>query len=77
MTVVKLENPLGYRCPFISIVGYYVSRLDPSISKFRHVKMQALITDHLISKSWGLIYSDRLDYDIPWDKGDESDPINF
>ena len=39
--------------------------------------MQALITDHLISKSWGLIYSDRLDYDIPWDKGDESDPIKF
>ena len=69
MTVVKLENPLGYRCPFISIVGYYVSRLDPSISKFRHVKMQALITDHLISKHWGGVYSHHLEYDLPQDEG--------
>ena len=52
-------------------------RLDPSIFKVCHVKMQALITDHLLSKIWGEIYSDHLEYDLPQDKGDESNPITF
>ena len=37
--------------------------------------MQALITDHLIFKILGEIYSDHLEYDIPQDERDESDPI--
>ena len=35
------------------MVGYSGSRLDPSIYKVFHVKIQALITDQLISKCWG------------------------
>ena len=59
------------------MLGSSGSRLDPSISKFCHVKMQALITDHLISKTWGKFYSDHLKYDLPQYKGDESNPILF
>ena len=53
MTVAQAEKSLGYNCFFISMVGSFVSRLDPSISIVCHVKMQAVITDHLISKRWG------------------------
>ena len=42
-----------------------------------HVKIQALTTDHLISKIWGNIYSDHLKYDLPQDEGDEYDLITF
>ena len=59
------------------MVGYSGSRLDPSISQVCHVKMQALITYHLISKRLGEIYSDRLEYDLLQDKGDESKPITL
>ena len=48
------------------------SRLDTYISQFFHIKMQALITDHLISQKWREIYSYHLEYYIPQDKGDES-----
>ena len=59
------------------MVGSSGSRLEPSISQVRHVKIQALITDHLLSKIWGEIYSDHLEYDLPQDKGDESETITF
>ena len=39
--------------------------------------MKALTIDHLISKRWGGICSDHIEYDISQDKGDESDPITF
>ena len=52
-----------------------VSRLDTSISKVGHVKMQALIIDHLISKRWERIYLDHLKYELPQDDVNESDPI--
>ena len=52
-------------------------RLDPSISQVRHFKVQALIKDHRISKRWGGVYSDHLEYDLPQDKGDESESITF
>ena len=57
ITAVQVVKPLGYNLSFISMVGSSVSRIDPSISQIRHVKMQALIIDHLISKIWGGIYS--------------------
>ena len=57
------------------MVGSYGSKLDPSIYKGHHVKVQALITNHLISKRWREIYSDYLAYNLPQDKGDKSDPI--
>ena len=41
------------------------------------MKMQSLIKEHMISKRWGVIYSDHLEYDFPKDEGDESDPITF
>ena len=37
--------------------------------------MQALITDHLTPKRWGGVYSDHLEYDLPQEEVDESDPI--
>ena len=77
MNAVQAETPLGYNCYFISMVGFSGSRLDPSLSQVFHVKTQALITDHLISKIWGGIYPDHVEYDLPKDKGDESDPITF
>ena len=52
-------------------------RLDPSISQVCHVKIQGLITDQLISKIWGGIYSDHLGYDLPQEKGDEYYPITL
>ena len=39
--------------------------------------MKALITDHLISRIWVDIFSDHLEYELPQDKRDESDPITF
>ena len=53
MTVVKAVKPLGYNCSFISIVGSYGPRLDPSILQVRHIKIQALMKDHMISKKMG------------------------
>ena len=53
------------------------SRLYPYIYQVRHVKMQALITDYLISKRWGKFYSDHLECDLPQDKGYESNPVTF
>ena len=49
------------------MVGSSGSRLDPYISQVRHVRMQALIAEHLISKIWRGIYSDHLEYDLPQD----------
>ena len=31
----------------------------------------------MISKQWGEIYSDHLEYDLPQDKGDKSNPITL
>ena len=31
----------------------------------------------MITKRWSEIYSDHLEYDLPQDKGGESDPITF
>ena len=31
----------------------------------------------MITKRWSEIYSDHLEYDLPQDKGDESNPITF
>ena len=59
------------------MVGPSVSRLEPSVSHVRHVKMQALIIDHLISKRCGGIYSGHIEYDLPQDEGYESRPITF
>ena len=59
------------------MVGSSGSRPDTSILQVRRFKMQALITDHLISKRWGEIYSDHLKYEHPQDKGDESNHIKF
>ena len=59
------------------MVGYSSSILDPSILQVPHVKIQALITDNLISKRWGGIYSDHLEYDLPQVEVDEYDPITF
>ena len=59
------------------MVGYSGSRLDPSISKVCHIKMQAIITYHLISKIWGEFYSDHLEYELPQDERDKSEPITF
>ena len=59
------------------MIGSSGSRLDPSISQVRHVKMQLQIKDNLISKRWGEIYSDHLGYDLPQDMRDESEPITF
>ena len=59
------------------MVGYYSLRLDPSTLQFHHVKMQAIITDHLISKIWGKFYSCHLGYDLPQDEGYEYNPITF
>ena len=59
------------------MIRSYGSRLDPYISQVPHVKMQALIKYHQISKIWGEIYSDHIEYDISQDEGDKSDPIMF
>ena len=59
------------------MVGSSGSSLDTSISKFGHVKVQALITDDLISKKWGGFNSFHLKYDLPQDNGDVSNPITF
>ena len=59
------------------MVGSSGLRLDTSISQVFHVKIQALITDHLISQILGGIYSDHLENDLPQDEGDESDPIAY
>ena len=59
------------------MVGSSGSIFDPYISQVLHVKMQAPITEHLISKIWGGIYSDHLEYKLPQDEGDDSDPITF
>ena len=53
------------------------SRLDPSISKVCHVKIQALITDQLIPKRWREFVSNHIEYKLPQDEGDESNPIKF
>ena len=39
--------------------------------------MKALITEHMISKRWGEIYSDNIEYDLPQENGDEYDSITF
>ena len=67
MTAEQVGKPLGYKCSFISMVGSSCSKLDPSILQVRLVKIQALITYHLISKIWQEIYSDHLEYDLPQD----------
>ena len=77
MPTKKPEKPLGYNCSFISMVVYSGSRLYPSISQVRHVKMEELIKDHLISKRWGEICSYNIEYDLPQDVGDKSEPITF
>ena len=59
------------------MLGSYSARLYPYILQVHHVKIQALVTYLLISKKWGKFYSDHLEYDLPQDKGDESDPITF
>ena len=64
ITAVKVEKSLGYNCYFISMVGPSGYILDPSISQVLRVKIQAIITDHLVYKRWGLIHSDRLEYDL-------------
>ena len=43
-TTLQVEKPLGYNCSVISMLGYSGSRIDPSISQVRHIKMKALIT---------------------------------
>ena len=53
------------------------SRLEHYILKVCHVKIQALITDHLISKRWVVIYLDYLEYDLPQYEVDELYPITF
>ena len=53
------------------------SRLDPSVSQVHHDKMQALITDPLISKIWGEIFSDHLEYSLSQYEVDESDTMTF
>ena len=60
-----------------SIVGTSVLRLDPYTLKFCHAKMKAIIKDHLISKIWGEIYPDHIEYELPQDEGDESYPITL
>ena len=77
MNAVQVLQSLGYNCYIISMLVSSWSRLDPSIFQVSHVKIQALITDHQISKIWGGVYSDHLEYDLPQDKVDESDPITF
>ena len=59
------------------MLGSSGSRIDPLISQVSHIKMQVLITDHLILKRWGKIYSDNLEYDLLQDEGYESNPITF
>ena len=59
------------------MVGFSGSRLNTSISQVIHIKMQALITDHLIPQIWGEIYSDHLKYDLPQDEGDEYNTTKF
>ena len=59
------------------MVRYSGSTLDPYILQVIHVKMQAIITYHMISKRWGEIYSDHFEYELPQDKGYEYDPIMF
>ena len=59
------------------MLGSYGSILDPYLSQVRYVKMQALITDHLISKIWGKFYSEHLKYDLTQYEGDESDLITL
>ena len=39
--------------------------------------MQAIITNHLISKQWGGIYLYHIEYELPQDEGYESDTITF
>ena len=53
MTAEKPEKVLEYNWYFISTVGSSGSRLGPLISQAGHVKIQALITYHLISKDGG------------------------
>ena len=65
MTGVQVKKPLRYNFSFISMVGSSGSRLEPYILQFRHVKIQALITYHLISKSWGGLYLYHVEYDLP------------
>ena len=59
------------------MLGSYALILDPFILQVCHVKIQALITDHLISKIWEFFYSDHLEYNRPQDEGDASEPITF
>ena len=59
------------------MVGYSGSRLDLYMLQVIHIKMQALITDHLISKIWGKFYSEHLKYDLTQYEGDESDLITL
>ena len=77
MEVAQAEKTLGYNCYFISMVGSSGSIIEPSISQVCNVKIQAMITDHLIPKIWEEIYSEHLEYDLPQDEGNESDPIAF
>ena len=53
MTVEQAEKTLGYNWSFIYMLVSSGSRPDPSISQVSHVKIQALITYHLISKRRG------------------------
>ena len=69
MTTVQVAKYLGYNCSFIYMVGSAVSILDPYILQ--------LITDRLISKRWGGVYSYHIQYDHPQDVVDESNTITF
>ena len=53
------------------------SILDSLVFQICHVKIQALITYHLISKRWEGVYLVHLKYNLPQDEGDESYPITF
>ena len=65
ITLTQTGKPLGHKFYFISIVRSSGSILDPYIPQVHHVKIQALITDHLISKRWEKFYSYYLEYNLP------------
>ena len=74
---LQAGKTLGQNLFFIYMVGSSSSRLHHFISEVYHVEIQALITDHLISKLLEGILSYHIGYDIPQLDGDESDPIGF
>ena len=73
----NIMKPLGYNNSFISMIGASSNKLDTSVSQVRHVKMQALVMDHMISKHWGEIYLGRLEYEVTQDKEIFNTTIKF